>query len=155
MIDTSLITNGVLVAIGGVAVGHAFLSLSRGVASEEWPETAGEILESSVDAQSGRGGAVYVPSIRYRYAIGQSSYEGDRITFGGPVGTSWRRPAEEAVRRYAKGKRVVVRFHPADPAISVLEPGARWYTYAELLGGTVFAGLGIARIVNNLGWTLW
>jgi Protein of unknown function (DUF3592) len=141
-------------AVGGAALVHGFVNLARAIDSEAWPSADGEILESRIATDDGGQGRLFYPAIRYRYRIGDHSYEGDRVSFGGPFEASWRAPAAHVVERYREGKAIRVRFSPTDPRVSVLEPGARWYMYVVILVGAVFLAIGLRRLMNVFGWSL-
>lgn len=149
-----LVVGGGFVAVGGATLVQGFRALGRAIDSEEWPSADGEIIESRIGTDYGRSGSLFYPAIRYRYRIGEHSYDGDRVSFGGPFEASWRSPAEHVVERYREGKAVKVRFSPTDPSVSVLEPGARWYVYLVILMGAIFLAIGLRRLMDVFGWSL-
>ncbi|HVW21819.1 MAG TPA: DUF3592 domain-containing protein [Opitutaceae bacterium] len=89
--------------------------------SVRWPTATATILSSRVRASRGQRRTSYRPDIRYEYEVEGRAYPGSRVAFGGP----WEHDAAaQAVRRYPPGADVPVSYDPAEPARSVLEPGA-------------------------------
>jgi hypothetical protein len=97
--------------------------------SLDWPSVQGEILQSGIDEQidrtttTGRGGRTYQPVIRYRYRVGGTDFEGQRVALG-EYATADRADAEVVVQRYPVGGRVPVHHRPDAPATAVLEVGS-------------------------------
>lgn len=81
-----------------------------------WRETRGTILSSSVVSRA-KGGVC--TCIRYRYRVGDTSLENNRIRFG--MDDQDREAAEKTVARFAKGRTVPVFFDPTMPDRAVLE----------------------------------
>jgi len=148
-VTPEIVVGGAFAAAGAVALGHGFVNLSRAVDSEQWPLASGEVLESVV-ATEWSDGKMYYPAVRYRYSVGGKSYEAERVRFGGPLKASWRSSAEAVVARYQKGRQVRVRYSPSHPELAVLEPGASWYIWFILLGGALFIGIGITKVLAIL-----
>ena len=144
-----LVVGGAFAVAGAAVLGYGFLNLSRAADSEEWPTTPGEVVESVVATEWSEG-RMYYPAIRYRYAVAGRSYEADCVRFGGPLKASWRSSAEAMVARYRKGTQVRVRYCPGKPTLAVLEPGPNWYIWVVLIGGAVFLGIGIVKILGAM-----
>jgi uncharacterized protein DUF3592 len=88
--------------------------------SEHWTPTPGTVLDSKVDWHSmGKLGSDYFPTVRYRFIVDRAVFISDRVSFSG-YGSEER--AKEEVAKYPPGTTVTVRFRPADPRESVLEP---------------------------------
>jgi Protein of unknown function (DUF3592) len=151
-IDTKLFFGAAAVLGGGYGLVAAFRDLSRAFASEEWPQVEGEILESEVASGFSGADGMFAPRVRYRYMVGEREIVGDCISFGGPVQTSLRWPAEIVAERYQKGRTVSVRVCPTDRNLSVLEPGSHWFNYLVLVACAVFVGLGISVLMARFGW---
>ena len=74
------------------------------------------------------GGPASRPVVRYEYAVGPRTYEGNRVTFNGQIGIGLRRVKQE-VEWFASSKSIDVWYDPAQPERSVLEPGADGWNY--------------------------
>ncbi len=96
------------------------------VASETWPRTAGTVREGSVTTlriPRGKSSVTgYRASVEFEYAVTGTAYRGDLLNFCQPPDLE-RQAAETRLARYPAGAPVEVRYDPADPARSVLEPG--------------------------------
>jgi hypothetical protein len=151
-LDAELIVASALTALGALTLVTGFRELSRAFDSDEWPEVSGEIEETGVITGSvDRGGATFAPMVRYHYRIGDNQYVSDRIAFGGTVSMSFRSWAERIAAKYRQSRTVKVRVCPADPTLSVLEPGAHWSLWFIILMGTVFAGIGLRMLLTQFG----
>lgn len=128
----------VLIAAGAMA--RATLKVRR------WPIVQGEILSTGVRRSGGSGGGarLHRPLVRYRYAVGDRSYESSAIEHGMETsgGEGW---ARGVIARYPVGATVDVRYDPADPARSALSVRfgvlgwALVAIVALLLGGALLA----------------
>ncbi|MGB5062541.1 MAG: DUF3592 domain-containing protein [Candidatus Competibacter sp.] len=96
------------------------------VASENWPRTAGSVREGSVTTlriPQGKSSVTgYRAHVEFEYVVVGTAYRGDRLNFCQPPSLE-RQAAEARLARYPAGAPVEVRYDPADPARSVLEPG--------------------------------
>jgi len=137
-----LVVGSVLAAVGfAVAFWLGKPVRDQAAASAAWPSTEGRITRSRLD-RSHRGGSTSVTAdIGYEYAVAGAAHEGFRVWIGDDYSSSPGREFRAAVGRYPDGARVTVFYDPADPAESVLEPGATWS------GSIVFlVGLGVLAI---------
>lgn len=115
----------------------------KAAASVAWPATEGRITASRVERvkQGGDGKATYTADITYEYSLDGQTFEGDRVWFGDDYSASDASAFRAAVGRYPVGKAVKVHYDPAEPAESVLEPGATWSGSA-----LYFIGLGLMTL---------
>ncbi len=92
--------------------------LRLAVQSRAWPGVPGQIAETAMRDQEkwsiGRNGW---QDVLYHYKVGGTYYVGTRISFSGFV-MDWPNPPS-----YEAGADVVVRHHPMNPKLAVLEPG--------------------------------
>src|SRR5437868_2422728 len=118
---------------GLIVLAITIASLREAAAMKRWPVAKGRVLSSKVeeyqdDAGSGKfGGArarmtLYRPVVSYRYEAEGRRYEGNRITQSPGLNRGVPDFAEQVARRYAAGNEVDVRYNPARPSESVLEP---------------------------------
>ncbi|MFM7276930.1 MAG: DUF3592 domain-containing protein, partial [Microcystis aeruginosa] len=106
--------------------------------SLNWPTTTGVIISSETESSSGEDSTIsYHANIQYQYTIGGKSYLSDQVSFG-EFRSSDPEHARSIVRRYEKGQKIKVYFHPNYPDKSVLDPGVSWGSYMILVGGVMF-----------------
>jgi len=70
----------------GLVIGKPLLDKAR--ASENWPHTQGEVLESELIESRGDNGRMYSANVVYRYALDGGEFESNRIWFGGDYSTN-------------------------------------------------------------------
>jgi len=88
-----------------------------------WARTKGEIIASKAAAENFHADdqdSDCTATVRYRYTVGQKTYEGDDIAFGGQ-GHTTRLLAEQIVAKYPAGAQVEVFYNPKRPSQAVLE----------------------------------
>jgi hypothetical protein len=133
-----------VVAILGRAAGGLLVQRRWSRESGGWPRARGEVLEArSAWSSSPRSGTAYWPVIRYRYAVGGTTFEADRVSFRARYA---RAEVERAIAEYPVGAAVAVRYRPGDPRTAVLEPGT-WNGEERL---RVLVPLGVAATVSTL-----
>jgi hypothetical protein len=131
-----------VIAIGVGACALWALKGTREARAElrDWPTVEGEITDRALERRPAAGrSAAYVPRFRYRYAVGGVEHRGDTRDLQWSSGWS-KRVAERKL--HAVPDEVPVRYDPADPARSALEPpgkGDNWFWGAF---GVVFLALG-------------
>jgi Protein of unknown function (DUF3592) len=115
-------------------------------ASELWPRTLGSIVTSrvSVEHDGTLEGPTYTAEIGYRYVVDGHEYTCDRVRFGGPLSSLWRRPADTFAKRFPVGAPVTVAYDPAKPSRGVLEPGRSGQAYIKVLVFAVLVAAGLA-----------
>lgn len=124
------------IVVAVLILAHAARTWNRGEQSRGWPTAPGVVVRSElVHRQDPDGGRTSAAEVRYRYTVGGTAYVGDRIAFGGGLTNLERMNAE--LDRYLVGTKVTVRYDAADPAMSVLEPGATNGVWWPIGFGTV------------------
>lgn len=127
-----------LSALAIVAAYRLYVSWRHGNSSVHWPSATGSVIESRFVLEGDESELI----IRYEYPADAKSREGNTVTFRG---FSLDRDTLEAyVRKYPQGASVRVYFDPAQPNISVLEPGVELRSY--LIGSLVILALFCAGI---------
>lgn len=143
---------GIFVLLLGAATAvYGWLGHSKATALREaagrWALVSGTILATDVRVVRRGGAAYWVPLVRYRYAIGDRQFEGERLRFGF-IGTQTRAAAERMIAGYAPGSTVMLRYDPQNPQESVLDPS---HVTSNMLicaiGGAVLALIGLAIVV--------
>lgn len=108
------------------------------VASASWPTTDGRIVRSTLQQRRDDGAWQHTAEIDYEYEVAGTSFMGTRAWIGDDYWSSPGSEFRDAVQRYPVGRQVNVHYDPAEPARSVLEPGATW---SSSIG--YFVGLGL------------
>jgi hypothetical protein len=108
--------------------------------ARRWPVAVGRVLESRVVESRDNDNHSYSPVIRYEYAVGQTVYTGNRLSFGN-MGASeaW---AEKIVAKYPSGSDVQVHYDPGEPTNALLEVRAATATLLLCIG-TAFLVVGV------------
>ena len=129
-----------LILVGVLILAGAMPSWLAARKSRKWPSVEGRIIEAqevrgkgSVD---GSRNAVSMPQVEYVYTVEGKKHQGRRVVHGTPLLWSTRR----VLRRYPKGKVCPVFYHPRQPKLAILEPGAK-------LAHSVFPGLGVGCLL--------
>ena len=97
---------------------------------------------------------MYYPSVVYRYSVGQTSYEGERIVFGNRYKSGLEFTPQDVVETYPKYAQVMVHYCPSDPTRSVLEPGADQRTKVMIALGAVMMVAGVLGVLSAVGCCL-
>lgn len=127
-----------------VPLAFALQSLSRAYRSTGWPTAPGTMTRSRVQVFSrltngSKLSRQWMMEIEYRYLVGGKSYTGWRVHFGTAPTLAF---ARRVVAHFPLHGAVPVRYHPDNPALSVLLPGASGYAWSGLLLSPAFAVLG-------------
>jgi Protein of unknown function (DUF3592) len=141
-----------VIALSGFSIVVLLREMLRGVRSRHWPDVPGTIVRSDVVTIRDADGDAYKARITYRYRVGDSDYEGERIRFGGPFDSSFRRWAVQICDDYAVGTSVRVRVSPHDVRASVLEPGIRWPLLFVMAFFVSLWLLGVWLLLQELRW---
>lgn len=119
--------------------------------SRQWPSAQGEMgyafareLESTSGGKKIQG---YEAVLSYEYAVAGHPYKGNLLFFG-YQGTADRANAEAIVKRYKGASSLQVFYNPADPAISVLEPGQREMLRGQLWGMGILLAFSLLAILT-------
>lgn len=137
-------------AIGAVIMFFGWRTVANAQASASWPSVPGQVISSTVTRQSDSDGSVsFSPEVSYRYQVGSQSYQGRRIKFGENA-YGFRARAQSVADRYPVGHSVSVYYDPADPNLSVLEPGVSLGSYIVVCIGAVFVFFSLLAIPVTL-----
>jgi len=117
---------------GVLILAIAVAALREAASMRRWPVAKGRVLSSRVEecrdtVSSGTHAAatrltLYRPVVVYEYEADGRRFRGDRIAQSPGMDRGVSELADAVVRRYASGSAVDVRYNPARPAESVLEP---------------------------------
>jgi len=144
----------VAVAIVLVVVILVASKLREARQAARWPETAGRITASRLDARRDhhmdRATSVTdVPVVEYEFTVGGRRYRGSRIGIGEDSGGA---NSQATLQRYPVGATVVVFYDPANPQHCVLEremPAGIGRGCAGLLAVAVAVVLGAYELVSR------
>ncbi len=120
--------------------------------STTWPTAPGQIVASHVRTSVSHGrhhGTSYTPVIDYTYLVAGTTYTGTMIAPGRNWGS---KSSYAAVNAHVSGTKADVRYDPAQPSTSVLEPGLHAVSFGQTLGGfsiATFAAI-FALVVTHL-----
>ena len=113
----------------------AFFSLIRnlrlGLASANWPNVLGVVIESSVSRSWDDGVWRFGAQVRFTYEVDGSLYQGSEWSYR-PIGPT-REDAETIVAEYSRGTEIPVYYDPTKPSQAVLRPGADVGLFVSLI----------------------
>jgi hypothetical protein len=122
--------------------------------SSQWPTAEGKrgyaFVRESERTPGGKKIRGYEAVLSYDYEVAGRPYKGSTLFFG-YQGTANRANAEDVVNRYKQSISIRVFYNPANPAISVLEPGHQEALQGQLWGmGILMAFTVLAILVATL-----
>jgi hypothetical protein len=130
-----------------LGIGGLFGSWSwrrRGKESLQWPTVPGDVILSKLTEETDSDGdTLYGADIRYRYRVGEKSYESNQVQWAGSFKTSGGGSARKQIAKYPAGARVKVYYDQGKPNVAVLEPanrGGAWMTMVMAIAFTVIGG---------------
>jgi hypothetical protein len=92
---------------------------------------------------------MYSPDVIYEYSVNNEPYTGSRIkSIDGS--TSSYSSVQKTLQKYAEGKEIDVYYNPETPEISMLEPGAGFFTYLIKYAPLLFCLVGILILLKFL-----
>lgn len=156
--------NWTVVILGVAFGGMGIAGLTQGLPAvrlvlfelPHWEKVPATILEARIDEKSTRStktgnfqDRVYVPRIRYRYAMAGKEYTRSQVR---PleVGEERRADAQAILDRFPVGAEVKAYVNPDDPSRSVLDKGGLEDPLVFAAGGGLFTLIGIAFLVGTV-----
>ncbi len=121
------------IVLGLFLMGLGAKNIWRAFASNHWPAVDGIVRVADIVAE----GELTSAEITVEYAVRGATYTTSTLHFGQTLGSGDSSEAQIRALRYAKGRKLPVRYDPRDPAIACTEAG--FHTDALWLPG---AGLG-------------
>jgi hypothetical protein len=95
-------------------------NMARARASRRWPTVPAVVQADEVEQRQSSFFVFYKLALHYRYEVGGTSYEGDRVQFG-PARVTARELIETLAAKYPPGAQVDIHYDPNDPSTAVLE----------------------------------
>lgn len=138
-----LVAGGALMLLGTAVLLHQLGEARQLLRSRLWSQARGRVRKSWIEPVSDSEGTMFLCCVEYDYRVDGKDFTGSRIGFG-----SWLFPteflAQEGLRPYREGFKVVVHYNPADPSEAVLTDATspRFFT---------MVGLGLVLIVVGAG----
>jgi hypothetical protein len=143
----------ILLALGFVTLGLWMLGYycSRVWLAHEslnWPSTTGQIISSTICEHHYKG-VRYSPCVKYSYAVGERSFEGNAIVLGHQDSLT-RGEAEAVIQNYFSGREVTVFSRPNSPETACLAPGIiPWETYIPIILSPLPMATGLVILRTN------
>ena len=134
--------------IGVIFITVGFFVVKHSQSVKKWPACKGVVIESKVvshfDSESNQ--SMYAPAITYTYEVGGKRYQNSDYAF---MTVSYSDPskAEEIVKRFPPGKKVIVYYNPENPYKAVLTRNTSLMIYIPAVLGIVFAVIGMGLIL--------
>lgn len=143
-------------AIGAIVLGAPLFlwglaQFRKSRAASQWPAAPGWILQSSVESSFQRGDEesadsyTYTPKVVYQYQVGPHTFQGDRISIAAR-GYQHPHQAQAALAPYPQGQQLWVRYNPAKPQESCLQPAGTDGVLLMAIGGLILAVALIAAL---------
>jgi hypothetical protein len=118
-------------------------------ASDSWPSVTGVVISSEISESYSDNTKMYSPDVIYEYSVNNEPYTGSRIkSIDGS--TSSYSSVQKTLQKYSEGKEIDVYYNPEAPEISMLEPGAGFFTYLIKYAPLLFCLVGILILLKFL-----
>jgi Protein of unknown function (DUF3592) len=143
---------GFLFLAAGVGLSTAdALDYKQGLASQQWAETAGKILEHQITLLHPEGKAVsYKVAIAYLYHVKNEEFRGTRMAFPDNCEVK-ERDSHRLLERFEPSKEIVVYYDPQQPSNSTLAKGVEINGYLEkLIRDVVLLAIPLAVLICYL-----
>jgi hypothetical protein len=121
-------------------------NMARARASRDWPTVKGVVQADEVEQRQSSFYVFYKLALRYRYEVGGTSYDGDRVQFG-PARVTARELIETLAAKYPPGAQVNIHYDPNAPSMAVLETSDemaqqdRWRIWFFFAGPFLLSGV--------------
>ncbi len=117
--------------------------------SKDWPTVQGMVSSSDIRSSISDGDKMYSIELLYAYTVRGENYTGDRVS-AVSTSTSSLSDVDEDLSKYPEGGLVTVYYNPEVPSISMLEPGADFFTYIITYGPLLFCLVGLVMLLQVL-----
>jgi uncharacterized protein DUF3592 len=130
-----------VLVVSGFASLERTILLRLAIRSRTWPRASGYIVAAARDVPVFQDPvARFSPALAYEYTVGDASYTGTRVRFGG---YKFLNTARRIGYRYPPSSKVHVAYNPERPDQAVLEPGTTLGDYGTLFGCVGWAVFGV------------
>ena len=117
--------------------------------SKDWPIAQGMVSFSDIRSSISDGDEMYRVDLEYNYTVKAKNYTGNRISTISSS-TNSLSEVENDLSKYPEGGIVSVYYNPKAPSISMLEPGAGFFTYVITYGPLLFCFVGLLMLLQVL-----
>lgn len=118
-------------------------------ASDSWPSVMGMVISSEISESYSDNTKMYSPDVIYEYSVNNEPYTGSRIkSIDGS--TSSYSSVQKTLQKYSEGQETAVYYNPEAPGVSMLEPGAGFFTYLIKYAPLLFCLVGILILLKFL-----
>jgi hypothetical protein len=147
---------------GAILLGMGLRSVWYGLASAHWPTASGVVLHAGMTEDQAKEAGTkntyifYSAELAFRYRVDGRDYTTETIQFGRAIGSSDISKAAVLLFRYPAGAKVMVSYHPHDPALAVVKSGVHTDVAWYFVGGLVlilfgaFCGIAYLSTVQDL-----
>jgi hypothetical protein len=157
LIGVTAIVGALFMAVpGGIILWMGLRSVWRGLASSHWPTVSGVVLHAGMTEDQAKGVGtkntrnLYSTNLEFRYRVNGRDYTTGTVQFGRAVGSGDISNEAVLVLRYPAGSKVMVFYHPHDPALATVKPGANTDVAWYLCGGAVLILFGVFCVLGYL-----
>lgn len=146
----SILFSVVFIIAGWLVYKHVTSPLTEEAkASDSWPSVMGVVISSGINESYSDNTKMYSPDVFYEYSVNDEPFTGSRIkSIDGS--TSSYSSVINTIQKYQEGKNVSVYYNPEAPGISMLEPGAGFFTYLIKYAPLLFCLVGILILLKFL-----
>jgi hypothetical protein len=146
----SILISIVFIVAGWLVYKHVTSPLTEEAkASDTWPSVTGVVISSEISESYSDNTKMYSPDVFYEYSVNNEPYTGSRIKSLDGTTSSYS-SVKKTLQKYQEGKNVSVYYNPEAPGISMLEPGAGFFTYLIKYAPLLFCLVGILILLKFL-----
>jgi hypothetical protein len=157
VIGIAAIAGALFVAVpGGIILWMGLRSAWRGLASSHWPTVSGVVLHAGMtESQAKETGTrntyiFYSTKLAFRYQVNGQDYTTETVQFGRAIGSGDISNEAVLLLRYPAGTKVMVFYHPHDPALATVKPGVNTDVVWYLCGGAILILFGVFCVLGYL-----
>jgi hypothetical protein len=157
VIGIAAIAGALFVAVpGGIILWMGLRSAWRGLASSHWPTVSGVVLHAGMtESQAKETGTrntyiFYSTKLAFRYQVNGQDYTTETVQFGRAIGSGDISNEAVLLLRYPAGTKVMVFYHPDDPALATVKPGVNTDVVWYLCGGAILILFGVFCVLGYL-----
>jgi hypothetical protein len=146
----SIIFSIVFIIAGWLVYTHITSPLTKEAkASDTWPSVTGVVISSEISESYSDNTKMYSPDVIYEYSVDNIPFTGSRIKSLDGTTSSYN-SVMKTLQKYQEGGQVNVYYNPEAPGISMLEPGAGFFTYLIKYAPLLFCLVGILILLKFL-----
>ncbi len=138
-----------LILVGVALMVVSFVQRQKVMQAQRWPTTSARVTRLELDEHAGQDGDAQEVLITYRYQVGGSSYEGNKLAFGYDSTTSpdYHRRIYDLLKNQPM---IQIYYNPSSPQESVISPHAGSGVLVGLAVGIFFNVFGLGFLLSGL-----